>query len=78
MTFVPQWLMPIVLIIHGYEGLLVVIVAVVWHLYDVHISPRNFPMSEVWLTGKMPLEKARRYHKLEHDRLTAGSKEENE
>jgi formate dehydrogenase gamma subunit len=69
MAYVPQELVPVLLAIHGYEGLLLVIVAVVWHLYDIHLSPRNFPMSSVWLTGKMPLEKVRRQHRLEYERL---------
>ncbi|HUX07621.1 MAG TPA: cytochrome b/b6 domain-containing protein [Acidobacteriota bacterium] len=69
-SFVPQWVVPVLLALHGYEGLLLVIVAVIWHLYDVHLSPRNFPMSSVWLSGKMPLDKAKEHHRLEYERLT--------
>ena len=78
MALLPQWLIPVVLALHGWEGLILVITAVVWHLYDVHLSPRNFPMSGVWLSGKMPLEKAKRYHRMEYERLTQETPESEE
>jgi len=78
MRLVPQWIVSLFLVIHGYEGLLLVIVVVIWHVYDVHLSPRNFPMSAVWLTGKMPLEKVKRFHRLEYERLTQIPEENDE
>ena len=78
MAMLPQWLMPVVLSLHGWEGLILVITAVVWHLYDVHLSPRNFPMSGVWLSGTMPLDKAKRYHRLEYERLTQEARQSEE
>ena len=48
------------------------------HLYDVHLSPRNFPMSSVWLSGKMPLEKTERYHRREYERLTQEARQSEE
>lgn len=69
MSFLPQWAMRVVLVVHGYEGLIAFIVLVLWHLYDIHLSRKNFPMSEVWLSGLMPLEKVKRYHPGEYQKI---------
>lgn len=69
MSLLPQWVMPVLLALHGYEGVLLFIVIIVWHLYDAHLSPGNFPMSNVWLSGRMPLDKAKELHRLEYERL---------
>lgn len=78
MLVIPQSLMPVLLILHGYEGLLIFIVIVIWHIYDVHLSPRHFPGSSVWLTGRMPLEQVKRFHRGEYQRLTSLSEKDDE
>jgi hypothetical protein len=42
---------------------------VVWHLYNVHLNPQVFPMSKVWLTGRISKKDLRRDHPLEYERL---------
>lgn len=71
MSILPRPMVEILAVIHGGEGFLAFVVLVLWHVYDVHLSPRNFPMSRVWLTGRTPLEKARIHHPLEYDRVKA-------
>jgi formate dehydrogenase gamma subunit len=78
MMLLPQWLMSALLVLHGYEGLLTFIVVVVWHIYSVHLSPKNFPGSSAWISGRIPLEKAKQYHRAEYERLTAMREGENE
>lgn len=56
MRIFPKWFLDIILIIHGYEGMIVFIILLLWHLYNVHFSPGNFPMSRVWITGKIDRE----------------------
>ncbi|NIO15692.1 MAG: hypothetical protein GTN70_01605 [Deltaproteobacteria bacterium] len=56
MLLFPKWVLDIVLIIHGYEGMIVFIILLFWHLYNVHCSPGNFPMNRVWITGKVDRE----------------------
>ena len=51
-----KWLWDITNVIHSNEGLLIFLVLFVWHIYDVHLSPGVFPMSKVWLNGKMSKE----------------------
>jgi hypothetical protein len=38
------------------------------HLYNVHLKPGVFPMSRVWLDGKMTLRKLKEHHPREYGR----------
>jgi len=66
---VPKWLWDITNVIHSNEGLLIFLVLFVWHIYDVHLSPGVFPMSKVWLNGKMSKEDLKKNHILEYEKL---------
>ncbi|MFN3414160.1 MAG: cytochrome b/b6 domain-containing protein, partial [Thermoanaerobaculum sp.] len=63
MAVLPKWLFDITAVIHGYEGLLLFLVLFVWHIYIVHFSPGNFPMSRTFLTGKITAEELWRDHR---------------
>lgn len=56
MQVFPKWFLDVIVIIHGYEGMIVFIILLLWHLYNVHLSPGNFPMNKVWITGKVDRE----------------------
>ena len=66
---VPKWLWDITNIVHSSEGLLIFLILFVWHIYDVHLSPGVFPMSKVWLNGKMSKEDLKKDHILEYEKL---------
>ncbi len=55
------WVVPIAEIIHYYEAMLATLAIVVWHFYWVIFHPEEYPMSFVWLHGKMPYEEAIRH-----------------
>lgn len=40
-------------LIHAFEALLAVLVILTWHMYHAHIVPEFWPMSRVWLTGRI-------------------------
>ncbi len=63
---VPLWVYNVALLIHGYEGLLAFLAIILWHLYNVHLKPGVFPMSRVWLDGKMTLREIRAHHPREY------------
>jgi cytochrome b subunit of formate dehydrogenase len=65
----PKWLWDITFIIHGAEGLIIFIVLLVWHLYNVHINPEYFPMQKTWLTGKISEKELEEKYPLEYERL---------
>jgi hypothetical protein len=38
-------------------------------MYNVHLSPEVFPMSKVWLTGKITGKELRLLHPLEYEQI---------
>ncbi|HUT08284.1 MAG TPA: cytochrome b/b6 domain-containing protein [Candidatus Latescibacteria bacterium] len=56
-------------VIHGYEAILAVLAIIIWHMYTVHLKPEVFPMSRVWLDGKITGADLRRFHPLEYRRV---------
>ena len=67
MTILPKWAMDIALIIHSWEAILAFLAIIIWHMYNVHLNPSVFPMSKVWLTGKISLHEFRENHPLEYE-----------
>jgi cytochrome b subunit of formate dehydrogenase len=66
MAVMPKWVIDVTAIVHGYDGVLAFIVLFLWHLYNVHLNPRVFPMNKVWLTGKITLKELRERHYLQY------------
>jgi cytochrome b subunit of formate dehydrogenase len=65
----PLWLHQVFVVIHGYEAILAFVAMLVWHMYTVHLNPEVFPMSRIWLDGRMTGAELRRFHPLEHRRI---------
>jgi len=65
----PLWLHQVLVVVHGYEAVLAVVSVTVWHMYTAHLAPGVFPMSRVWLDGRMTESDLRRLHPLEHRRI---------
>ncbi len=73
----PDLAIPIAYIAHSDEAILAISAIVVWHFYNVHYNPDKFPMSWVWLTGRISEHDISREHPLEYQRLlSAGPKED--
>jgi cytochrome b subunit of formate dehydrogenase len=71
LQFFPKWVYDLVLMIHGYEAVLAFLAVILGHLYNVHLKPGVFPMSRVWLDGKISLRKLKEHHPLEYERWLA-------
>ncbi len=69
MKFLPKVMLDLTLVIHGYQGLLIFVILLFWHLYIVHLHPSVFPMNLAWLTGKVDAEWLREEHPLEYEKL---------
>jgi formate dehydrogenase subunit gamma len=54
---------------HSDEALLATLVIIGWHFYNVHLNPHKFPMSKVWLTGKMTKKEMMAEHTLEYEKI---------
>lgn len=65
----PLWLHQVFVVIHGYEAVLAFVAIIIWHMYTVHLNPEIFPMSRVWLDGRITGAELRRRHPLEYRRL---------
>jgi formate dehydrogenase subunit gamma len=59
-------------VIHSYEALLAFLAIIIWHLYNAHLASEVFPMSWVWITGKIPEHQLKAEHPLEYEELVAG------
>lgn len=56
-------------VVHGYEAVLAILAILIWHLYAVHLKPGVFPMSRVWLDGRISGADLKRFHPLEYRRV---------
>jgi len=71
LAVLPKWLMDVALIVHGWEAILAFLAIIIWHMYNVHWNPSVFPMSRIWLIGKVGLHELRENHPLEWERIAA-------
>ncbi len=67
MRFAPTWLYEVCYLAHTDEALLAALAIFVWHFYNVHLRPAVFPMSWVFLTGRMSMEEHAEEHAAEHE-----------
>lgn len=70
----PKPVMDIVKLVHGFEATLAFLAIVIWHMYCVHLNPEAFPMSRMWLDGKISGKLLRHhypgwYREIEAERL---------
>ncbi|MBL6976136.1 MAG: response regulator [Deltaproteobacteria bacterium] len=66
----PLWVIEVAQVVHYYEAILAVLSVAVWHLYNVHFRPGVFPMSRVWLDGKISLDEMLHEHAGEFHDIT--------
>lgn len=67
----PPIALSIALIAHSDEALLAVLTILLWHFYNVHLNPDNFPGNSSWITGKLSDTDMEREHFKEKIRLDA-------
>ncbi len=60
---------------HSDEALLATLVIIGWHFYNVHLNPHKFPMSKVWLNGKVSEKEMIEEHPLEYEKIMRKRKE---
>jgi cytochrome b subunit of formate dehydrogenase len=65
----PLWVHAVFVIVHSYEAILAFLTIIVWHMYNVHLNPEVFPMSRIWLNGKITGHELRTLHPLEYARI---------
>ena len=70
-SVLPGWVFNVATIFHGEEAFLAAAFLFTVHFFNNHWRPENFPLDILMFTGSMPLEKFRREHTVEYDRLVA-------
>jgi formate dehydrogenase subunit gamma len=55
---------------HSDEGLLATLAIIIWHFYNVHLNPDNFPMNWTWITGRMTESQMQHHHPIEYEKMT--------
>jgi hypothetical protein len=53
-------------VIHFYEAVLAVSAIVIWHLFYVIFMPSEYPMSTIWINGRMPASEWKEMHSGEY------------
>jgi formate dehydrogenase subunit gamma len=64
-----HWIWQILAIMHSDEALLAIVFILFWHFYNEHLKPENFPMSWLWITGRISTEKLKHHHPIEYELL---------
>jgi predicted CXXCH cytochrome family protein len=70
-AMLPGWVFNVATIFHGEEAFLAAAFLFTVHFFNNHWRPENFPLDIMMFTGSMPLEKYRREHTVEYNRLVA-------
>ena len=78
LSLFPLWVHDIFIIVHGYEAILAFLAVIIWHMYNVHLNPEVFPMSNVWLNGKITGKELRTLHPLEYQQIQEERKKASE
>ena len=71
LQYLPKFAADIAREAHSDEGLLATLAIIIWHFYNVHLNPENFPMNWTMFTGRISEEEMRRHHPLEYEELMA-------
>jgi formate dehydrogenase subunit gamma len=72
LAILPKWVTDIATVVHSWEAILAFLAIIVWHMYNVHWNPSVFPMSRIWLTGKIGLRELEENHPLEYQERYGG------
>ena len=63
------WIWEVLSIMHSDEALLAVVFILFWHFYNEHLKPDVFPMSWLWITGRISTDRLKHHHPLEYEML---------
>jgi cytochrome b subunit of formate dehydrogenase len=73
-VYFSKFLIDVSVLVHTMEAILASSAIMVWHFYEVHLKPGKFPMSTVWLNGKISEHEMMEEHPLEYERMLKSQK----
>lgn len=68
-AFTLGWIWPVMSVLHSDEALLAIVFILFFHFFNEHLKWGKFPMSWLWLTGRISLEDMKHEHPLEYEQL---------
>jgi predicted CXXCH cytochrome family protein len=68
-AFLPAWVIRVSETIHFYEAILAVGAIIIWHFFFTIFIPREYPMSWIWLTGRMDKAEWEHHHSDESEEM---------
>ena len=69
-NWLPNLAIGMAYIAHSDEAILAISAIVVWHMYNVHVSPGRFHRFRTWIDGRITREEMIVGHPLEYERVT--------
>lgn len=69
LAILPKFILDIAREVHSDEAFLATVAIIMWHFYNAHLNPHNFPFNPAIFTGKISREKMREEHPLEYDEI---------
>lgn len=66
LDWMPSFTFDVCRVVHGFEATLAFLAIIIWHMYHVHLRPGVFPMSRVWINGRVSREELRHHHPEEY------------
>jgi cytochrome b subunit of formate dehydrogenase len=73
-TWTLGWIWDVIFTMHSDEALLAIVFIFIIHFYSEHLKSDVFPMSWLWLTGRMSVDQLKHHHSEEYDRLFGDKK----
>lgn len=61
------WIWQVLAVMHSDEALLAIVFILFFHFYNEHLKPEVFPMSWVWLTGRISVHDMKHHHPIEYE-----------
>ena len=71
-TWLPAWTVRVAGVVHYYEAILAVSAIVIWHFFYVIFMPSDYPMSTIWLDGRLPAHEWKTMHPAERSAVGDG------
>lgn len=65
-SWLPAWTVRVAEVVHFYEAILAVSAIVIWHFFYVIFMPGEYPVSTIWLNGRMPAKEWKEMHRREY------------
>ncbi len=68
-TWLPAWVVRVAAVVHYYEAILAVAAIFIWHFFYVIFLPSEYPVSTIWLDGRMPAHEWKEMHPAEAEEM---------